>query len=345
MGYTVVPRRRANGKVVYRAQIRIRKGGVDHHESATRRKKSDAQQWARKREAEIERDGLPSTATAGAGPTVGALVQRYIDEYEDLTGWERSKGEHLRFLTRQDIAEMPAAAVTSSDLVEHVRRRRLAGTGPATVGNDLTWLSVVFKTAKTAWQSPVDPLVVQEARQACRSLRLVASSGKRDRRPTESELEALEAQLGSRGRANIPMVDIMWFAIHSARRQSEITRLRWDDNDKKNLTGLVRDAKHPRAKKGNHRRFKYTKAAWAIVDRQPRTSEFVFPYNPKSIGAAWQRACRITGVEDLRFHDLRHEATSRLFEAGYDIPEVAQFTLHDSWQELKRYTQLRPELQ
>ncbi len=49
------------------------------------------------------------------------------------------------------------------------------------------------------------------------------------------------------------------------------------------------------------------------------------------------------GIENLRFHDLRHEATSRLFEAGYQIHEVAQFTLHDSWNELKRYANLKPE--
>jgi site-specific recombinase XerD len=45
----------------------------------------------------------------------------------------------------------------------------------------------------------------------------------------------------------------------------------------------------------------------------------------------------------MHFHDLRHEATSRLFEKGYSIQEVAQFTLHESWATLKRYTHLRPE--
>ncbi len=49
------------------------------------------------------------------------------------------------------------------------------------------------------------------------------------------------------------------------------------------------------------------------------------------------------GVDDLHFHDLRHEATSRLFEQGYSIEQVSAVTLHQSWQELKRYTQLRPE--
>ena len=83
--------------------------------------------------------------------------------------------------------------------------------------------------------------------------------------------------------------------------------------------------------------------SWTIVERQPRTSQYIFPYDPKSVGAAFTRATRLLGIADLRFHDLRHEATSRLFESGYQIHEVAQFTLHDSWNELKRYANLKPE--
>jgi integrase len=139
------------------------------------------------------------------------------------------------------------------------------------------------------------------------------------------------------------MVAIMDFAIASARRQVEITRLEWTDNDEIGRTGLVRDAKHPRHKEGNHRRFKYTPEAWAIVEQQPRKSEYIFPFDAQSVGAAFTRACGILGIQDLHFHDLRHEATSRLFERGYQIHEVAQFTLHDSWNELKHYANLKPE--
>jgi integrase len=117
----------------------------------------------------------------------------------------------------------------------------------------------------------------------------------------------------------------------SSRREAEICRLEWADNDMDARTGLVRDAKHPTAKEGNHKPFKYTSEAWAIAERQPRTSEYVFPCDPRSIGAAFTRACRVLGTDNLRFHDLRHEATSRLFERGYHIHEVAQFTLHESW--------------
>ena len=79
------------------------------------------------------------------------------------------------------------------------------------------------------------------------------------------------------------------------------------------------------------------------MQAQPRGGPYICPVEPRSIGAAFTRACHVLGIKDLRFHDLRHEATSRLFERGYQIHEVAQFTLHESWNELKRYTNLKPE--
>lgn len=138
------------------------------------------------------------------------------------------------------------------------------------------------------------------------------------------------------------MSDIIWFAVHSARRQSEITNLLVDDNDEETRTGIVRNLKHP-SDRELFRSFKYTHEAWEIVVRQKHNNDRVFPFEPKTIGAAFTRACRVLEIEDLHFHDLRHEATSRLFETGYSIVEVQQFTLHDSWGTLSRYTHLRPE--
>jgi len=45
----------------------------------------------------------------------------------------------------------------------------------------------------------------------------------------------------------------------------------------------------------------------------------------------------------LRFNDMRHEGISRLFEKGFQIPEVALVSGHKDWKMLKRYTNLRPE--
>lgn len=141
------------------------------------------------------------------------------------------------------------------------------------------------------------------------------------------------------------MAEIVRFAIASARRQEEITRLRWEDLDEATHTIVVRDVKHPTAKAGNHRRAKLTAEGLAILLRQPKRDgqPRIFPYKSDSISSTFTRSCALLGINDLVFHDLRHEATSRLFEAGYAIHEVAQFTLHESWTELKRYTQLRPE--
>src|SRR3546814_18552509 len=68
----------------------------------------------------------------------------------------------------------------------------------------------------------------------------------------------------------------------------------------------------------------------------------IFPYHPRSVGTAFRRACRALKIENLHFHDLRPEATSRLFEAGLRIEQVALVTGHPAWKMLKRYTHLPP---
>ena len=73
----------------------------------------------------------------------------------------------------------------------------------------------------------------------------------------------------------------------------------------------------------------------------PRVKPEIFPFSTDSISAAFTRACKILGIEDLRFHDLRHEGISRLFEMGRTIPQVAAVSGHRSWTSLKRYTHIR----
>lgn len=72
-------------------------------------------------------------------------------------------------------------------------------------------------------------------------------------------------------------------------------------------------------------------------------NEFVFPIHPDAFKTAWNRACKRAGIEDVRFHDLRHEATSMFFEKGLNVIEVAAITGHKDLRILKRYTHLRAE--
>jgi integrase len=341
---TIKARKQTNGSTRYTAIVRIRRGTtVLHQESRTFTHRTAALSWARHREVALE-DPAALTRQRHGAPTLAELIHWYIETFETISRWQRSKQTHLEFLGRHSLGKLEALTLTSADLIRHVQLRRAEGAGPATVLNDLIWIGVVLRAAKSVKELPVRPEIVQQARTACRELRLVGKPRKRTRRPTAEELKRLREHFKSRDRrATIPMQAIMDFAIASARRESEICRLEWHDNDKANRTGLVRDAKHPTGKEGNHQRFKYTPEAWALVGAQPETNERIFPYDPKSVGTAFTRACHLLGIHDLRFHDLRHEATSRLFERGYQIHEVAQFTLHESWNELKRYTNLKPE--
>ncbi|HMM77426.1 MAG TPA: tyrosine-type recombinase/integrase [Gammaproteobacteria bacterium] len=325
----------------YRVQIRVKsKSKVVYTQTKSFKKKAAAESWAKRRVIELE-EVAPSDRQADS-VTVGSMIGRYIKEYAELSGFGRTKRAALEALMRTDLARVLLVSLSAPTLIAHVVSRRKSGAGPATVQNDLIWLSVVAKAARASWGYPVDLQAIEDAVRHCRAQRLVTKSRRRTRRPTADELDRLSKHFQSRdGRAEIPMHDLMWFAVYSGRREAEITRLLRSDNNPTDLTGVVRDLKHPTLK-GINRVFKYTREAWEIMQRQPQIEDRIFPYNAKSVSAAFTRACHILEIADLRFHDLRHEATSRLFEAGYSIVEVQQFTLHESWDVLKRYVQLRP---
>ena len=67
----------------------------------------------------------------------------------------------------------------------------------------------------------------------------------------------------------------------------------------------------------------------------------VFPIKKTTVRSLWERTCKKTNIKGLRFHDLRHEATSRLFEKGLSIMEVASITGHKDIRMLKTYTHLQ----
>jgi integrase len=135
------------------------------------------------------------------------------------------------------------------------------------------------------------------------------------------------------------MQKIVALAIFSTRRQEEINLLRWDDLDDDRI--LVRDMKHPGDKKGNNVYCELPPKALAIIKSMPRNQPKIFPFTTDAISAAFTRACRFIGIEDLRFHDLRNEGISRLFELGRTIPQVAAVSGHRSWTSLKWYTHVR----
>jgi integrase len=350
---TIVARKRSDGTTAYTAQIRLRRGGVIiHSEAKTFARKATAKAWAAEREEQIRRDPSATTRAEHAGVTVGDLIRRYVAAREAIEPLGRSKGQHLNLLLSFDIADVPALRLTTQRLVEHVQGRRERGTGGATVGNDLIWLRVVFRFARTALGVPVDPHVLDDATEVCRSERMIARSNRRKRRPTDAELLRITERfksLWSRPRRNPgpPMHLILWAAIYSCRRLDELFRMRLSDFDRENRTWLIRDLKHPDGSAGNDKVMLVTDRFLSVVDailalpgRDPNEDRLL-PYRARTVGTYWQRQMKVLGIEDLHYHDLRREGASRLAEDGWTIPEIQRVTLHDSWGSLQVYVNMQ----
>ncbi len=83
-------------------------------------------------------------------PTLAELIRWYIDTFESISRWQRSKHTHLEFLERHPIGKTVAHTLTTADLIRHVQSRRAQGAGPATVINDLIWIGVVLRAPRVS---------------------------------------------------------------------------------------------------------------------------------------------------------------------------------------------------
>lgn len=334
---TISERKRKDGSIAYLAQIVIKSGGrIRHRENRTFPGRREAAGWIARREDELRRiggDRLPDDA----------LLADVIDRYttESLREIGRTKAQVLRAIKRHPIALMRCSKIRSADIVAFARELAATGRTPQTVGNYLSHLAATFAVARPAWGYPLDPQQMADAVIVAKRLGITSRSRSRDRRPTIEELDRLIEHFDRRRSNAVPMGDVVLFAIFSTRRQDEITRLAWSDLDEEHARILVRDMKHPGEKVGNDHWLDLPPEALVLIQRQPRKSGVIFPYSTHAITASFTRACKLLGIEDLHFHDLRHDGVSRLFEMGWTIPQVAMVSGHRSWQSLKRYTHIR----
>ncbi len=344
---TIRSRKLADGTVRYTAQIRVKREGAQvYQESQTFARKQAAQAWVRKREAELDQPGAIDRANR-SGATVKEMIERYMVEMAKARPLGKTKLATLKTISESYLGLVNDQDLNSQILVEYaIWRMGPEGGGvlPQTAGNDLAHLGAVLSIARPAWGYAVDPHAMSDARKVLRKLGYNMRSRERDRRPTLDELDKLLTHfqgIQAYRPTSINMLKMVAFALFSTRRQEEITRIKWADLDEEGQRVLVRDMKNPGQKIGNDVWCHLPPEAWTILQSMPKKANEIFPYSAESTSTSWTRACKFLGINDLHFHDLRHEGVSRLFEMDWDIPRVASVSGHRDWNSMRRYTHLR----
>jgi len=336
----------ASKELRFKATVTVKGNGlIIHRESKTFKKKELARTWGKNKTNELEEFGVVGHKTC----SIANLLDKFMDDrfLWDNTG--RTKQYVIRMLRDCDIANIQSDKLKTSDLISHCKDRLGTGTKPQTIYHDVAYLRSVMKKAMPVFNIKANFEIFEEAVPVLIDMKLVGKSNKRTRRPTENELDKLREGLLKRqnfrpnGKARIPFIDILEFSILTCMRIGEVCALRWDDLNEDHKTIIVRDRKDPRKKEGNHMVVPLLAGSFDIVKRQDDSKALIFPYNSRSVTVGFQRVRNELGIEDLRYHDLRREGASRLFEKGYTIEEVAQVTGHRNlnilWQV---YTQLFP---
>lgn len=345
---SIMQRKRQDGSVVYRAQIIIKKAGeILHQESKSFPKKTAAKNWMERREAELRSfGGLEREKDKRAQKTVGTLIDLYLADAGDRIG--KTKAQVLQKIKAEfPIAELNATDLTSSDILEFARQLQAGDRGASTIQNYLSHLSGMLDDACAAHDLNIDMNAVRNGMKSARRRGFAEKSGSRSRRPTLDELDRLMTHFEEATHANprtMPMHLLTAFAIFSARRQGEICEITWENYDQEHDRQLVKNMKSPGQKRGNDVWVEVPAEAARIMNIMKRlkpNSDRIFPFNSDTVSRRFTFACNLLGIEDLHFHDLRHEAASRLIEMGRTIPQTASVTGHRNWQTLQRYSHLR----
>lgn len=335
--YNLEKRQKADGTIRYRCVVAVKEGGkYTHRESKTFSKASIAKAWGARRVIEIEAGIATPAAEKPVVVSLAELIDKYLSHPTVKAG--RSARANLGMIQRHELASCSVSEVTAKDFIEFCRYRREIGRSPATIANNMSNISAVFHSAPTLFNIPVNMPALKEAKDYCLRAGITGESEKRNRRPTNEEIEALLTELSLRERranSGAPFTQIFNFSVLTCMRIGEVCRLRWQDVDYASKSVIVRDRKDPRKKLGNHMIVPLLGDAWKILESQPKSGERIFPYNSANISQVFINAKAKLGIKGLRYHDLRREGASRLFEMGFSVEEVAQVTghknLHTLW--------------
>lgn len=313
--------RRRNDK--WQAQVR-RKGFPEV--SKTFSLKTDALEWAREQERQADKGELGKPRLNLSQIMLSELVERYLQTVVPIKKSAKTETIVLEAFLRHRICKKPLDKLTTADFAKY-RDERLQKVVSATVKRQLNPIHHMFEIARHEWDiqlktNPLDKL----------SLNYIDRRRERRLKPEERQ-RLLE---GARQLQNPYISIVIEWALETAMRRGEIASLTWSQVDLKRRSVAILDSKN-----GHSRAFPLTpKAVSLLYDNLQENytdTDHVFPITGNAIRQAWSRLVRSLKIEDLHFHDLRHEAISSLFEMGLTVPEVAKISGHKDTRMLMRY--------
>lgn len=266
--------------------------------------------------------------------TLADALERYKGEV--TVGKKSAYGERclIERLKQLRLAEYSLAAIQGSDIAAYRDSRAAEGASANTIRIELALLSHLYTVAASDWGMPlVNPVKLARKPKLPRGRdRRLDPKLDEDGRAEEDRL--LAACKASKSRHLEPIVRL---AIETGMRRGEILGLQWKHVDLQHGTAYLSETKN-----GDSRTVPLSPEAIRVLAGLPRSIDgTVFPIGESGFVHTFRRACEKAGIAGLTFHDLRHEATSRFFERGLDLMEVASITGHKSLSMLKRYTHLR----
>ena len=281
----------------YQWQATVRRVGFPA-KSKTFERKRDAEDWSKIIESEMRR-GFFTDRSQAERTTLRQLMERYRDDVTPIKRGKVPERSRIKRLIAHPIALLRLTELRSSDFTNYRDERLDEEAAPKTVREELMLLTTVFNTARKEWSIPVENCL--------KDVKKPEAGKYRERRPSaEEEAKLIEACRKSRS-AGLKQAVVL--AIETGMRRGEIAQLTWSQVD---LGAHLIRLSH--TKNGDPRTVplsvKAENALRALLLRDMNGKVFRF-HDSNGIGAAFTRTCKRVGIEDLHFHDLRHEAASR----------------------------------
>jgi integrase len=285
--------------------------------------KADAEKWARSLESEIDKGQFVSVSEAQR-TTLGDLIERYLVEVTPTMKGAAEDSIRLKAITRKPIARWSMANLSAARIATF-RDERLNEVSAGTVIRELAYISAIVNHARREWginvPNPVQMVRKPQIPQA------------RSRVLTNEEITKLVQALEPEGRRSQWTKPAVQLALATAMRRGELLSLRWEHVDLQNRTAFLPDTKN-----SDSRTVPLSTAAVQVLAGLPRhICGAVFPVKFFTLDAAFKRGVRRAGLDDVRFHDLRRTAITRMAEKLPNVIELAAVSGHKSLMVLKRY--------